>query len=157
MAGPKSQCAGRELAAQENVVEALECPAGSTPKRLAQMRDCAMDTRIGFESACVIELSAPAAEQRASEPLPDALNKLGGGDTERLGNVEQSLVQDSAPTVLNIHENVARNAREHSELFESEPAVDPVFVNLEADLPTATFPCSDPFRVVLTRTRRHAL
>lgn len=91
------------------------------------------------------------------EPLPDALNEVGSGDAESLGYIEQSLVQDSPATVLEVHEDVTRDAGQHGELFEGESSIKPQLVDFEADLSAATLPRSDPLGVILAGACRHAI
>ena len=49
--------------------------------------------------------------------LPYALKEVGCGDAERLGNVEEPLMQYSPAAVLDIHQHVARDPRQLRQLF----------------------------------------
>lgn len=59
--------------------------------------------------------------------------------------------------MLEVHQDVARDAGQHGELLECEASIKPQFVDFKADLSAATLPGRDPFGVVLTGTCRHAI
>ena len=106
------------------------------------MPDSSTQSTVRFSYDQLVDLS------RVVEQLP-------GPDTQGLSDVEESLVQQSSSTQLNVNQYVARDARPQGKRLLGEPTLCPERPNLLTDLASVMFPRRSTFRVVLAGARRH--